>query len=160
MFHFGSSKVIWGKCPQKTTRSELSKGGAGNNATFSVKKVHKLEEHMLFVHPKNLQRFPPLARCGKVSRGPPDHHRGAIHQNYLGIHWRGRAIPQLNHRIIGWKRPLRSSSPLSWNYQSPGLCWKLFRAVRFCWLLMHHLASGTYPEPGDQVIFILQHVLY
>lgn len=99
---------------------------------FLSKKVHKLEGGELFVHPKIFQRSPPFAGCGKVSWGPPDDHRGAIHQNYLGIHQRGRAIPQS-----------------SWSYRSPGLCWELFRAVQFCWLLTHRLTPGTYSEPGD-----------
>lgn len=61
---------------------------------FLSKKVHKLEEHELFVHSKNFWRLPPFACCGKASRGWLDHRRGAIHHNYLGIHWRGRAIPR------------------------------------------------------------------
>ncbi|KAK4819228.1 LOW QUALITY PROTEIN: hypothetical protein QYF61_027058 [Mycteria americana] len=34
--HKGSKGVIWGKCLQKTTRSELSKGGEGNNVRSDV----------------------------------------------------------------------------------------------------------------------------
>lgn len=61
---------------------------------FLSKKVHKLEGHELFVHSKNFWRLPPFACCGKASRGWLDHRRGAIHHNYLGIHWRGGAIPR------------------------------------------------------------------
>ena len=139
MFHFGSSKVIWGKYPQKTTRSELSKGGEGNNVSFSVKKYTSWKDMSCLSIPR-IFRLPPFARCGKVSRGQPDHRRGAIHHNYLGIHRRGRAIPQS-----------------FWSYQSPGLCWKPFRAVQFCWLLTHHLTPGTYPEQGD--IYVAAHSL-